>query len=207
MLSAHTIASTAAPILSRDDGLDKIPPFLTVFMHHYFVRLGSLGEIQAAHSAGPLRRGERVLVRTERGVELAEIAGSSQAPADAGRAEILRRTTREDDLLIERLQRHKREAVEACRQSLAEAGSRSVLLDVDQLFDGGTLLMHFLGPVDAVAESVTQNVVSRYESIVRTSEFAKLLSEGCGPGCGSDEGSGCGGGCAGCAVAAACHTG
>lgn len=185
-------------------------------MHRYFVRLGSLGEIQTAHSPRSLPRRQRVLVRTDRGVELGEIAGiagGGSDPAVAGGgpgpaiAEVLRQTTREDDLLIERLERHKREAVEACRKTLAEAGSRSVLLDVDQLFDGGTLVMHFLGPVDAVAEAVTEQVVGRYEAIVRTAEFAKLLSEGCGPDCGTEEGSGCGGGCAGCAVAAACHTG
>lgn len=183
-------------------------------MHRYFVRLGSLGEIQTARSPRALERRQRVLVRTERGVELGEIAGTAggganpvaAAPGPAV-AEVLRGTTREDDLLIERLERHKREAVEACRKTLAEAGSRSVLLDVDQLFDGGTLVMHFLGPVDAVAEAVTEQVVGRYEAIVRTAEFAKLLSEGCGPDCGTEEGSGCGGGCAGCAVAAACHTG
>ena len=59
---------------------------------------------------------------------------------------------------------------------VAESGSSSILLDVDQLFDGGTLVMHFLGPVDEIAESVTKKVVDRYESIVRTRHFSKLLA-------------------------------
>ena len=176
-------------------------------MHHYFMILGSLGEVQSARSPTTLRRGERVLVRTERGVELGEVAGAAGADSQSAptAAEVLRRTTPEDDLLIERLERHKCEAVEACRQTLAEAGSHSVLLDVDHLFDGGTLLLHFLGPIDPLAEQATEQIIRRYEAIVRTAEFAQLLSDGCGPGCGTEEGGGCGGGCAGCAVAAACH--
>jgi hypothetical protein len=181
-------------------------------MHTVFVRIGSLGEVHAAHSQNRVSYGRRVLVRTARGVELAEVLGSRRDTSTSKTAstsswEILRATTPEDELLIERLQRHKREAVEACRNALTESGSRAVLLDVDQLFDGATLIMHFLGDVDEVAEKITQQVARRYESIVRTEHFATLLQEGCGPNCGTgDETGGCGSGCAGCAAKIVCHT-
>jgi len=81
-----------------------------------------------------------------------------------------------------------------------------MLLDVDQLLDGGTLIMHFLGPVDEIAESVTKEIAERYESVVRTRHFAKLLRDGCGPGCGTESGRGCGESCSGCSAAAACPT-
>jgi hypothetical protein len=71
-------------------------------------------------------------------------------------------------------------------------------VDVDQVFDGGTLIMHFLGPVDTIAESITKGIADRYESIVRSRHFAKLLREGCGPDCGTQLG-GCEATCAGCA--------
>ena len=110
-------------------------------------------------------------------------------------------------MLIGRLQRHKRKAIERCRRELSQSGSESVLLDVDQLFDGGTLVMHFLGPVDDVAESITKRIVSEYESIIGARQLAKLLDVGCGPGCGEQDGSGCGsGGCAGCGARAACRS-
>jgi hypothetical protein len=76
-----------------------------------------------------------------------------------------------------------------------------MLLDVDQLFDGGTLIMHFLGPVDAIAETVTREIADRYESVVRSRHFSKLLRDGCGPDCGTEKGGGCGTSCAGCSVA------
>jgi hypothetical protein len=189
-------------------------------MSYSYVRIGALSEVHLADCPLVLPRGRRVIVRSARGTELAEIIRclpnpaakpdpSSQNPADqpANRqptVSVLRPTTDEDELLLRRLDRHKREAVEACQTALAESESRSVLLDVDQLFDGGTLVMHFLGTVDATAESITREITERYESIVRTRHFAKLLRDGCGPNCGEKEG-GCASGCSGCAVANACN--
>jgi hypothetical protein len=179
-------------------------------MHTYFVRIGSLAEVHAALSPLSLPRGRRVIVRTPRGVEVGVVISrcQSQAPTLAAHIgpllRIVRPTTEQDELLIGRLSRHRREAVEACRGELARCGSSAILLDVDQLFDGGTLILHFLGPVDALAESVRESIVQRYEAIVRTRQFAQLLQEGCGEGCGTDRGGGCGAACSGCE--AACHT-
>jgi hypothetical protein len=188
---------------------DKIGKSSTLWlpdMQSFYVRLGSLAEVHTGRSPVELSRGRRVIVRTNRGVELGEVVRrcDHELGADQSTVSILRPTTDEDELLIRRLDRHKREAVEACRTELSESGSSSILLDVDQLFDGGTLVMHFLGPVDEVAESVTKKVVDRYESIVRTRHFSKLLRDGCGPACGTEAGGGCGGSCTGCAVASAC---
>ncbi len=188
-------------------------------MSYSYVRIGALCEVHLAHCPLILPRGRRVIVRTGRGTELAEIIRCVSDPAlkkslatdetaaqptsREPTASVLRPTTTEDELLLRRLERHKREAVEACQTALAESESQSVLLDVDQLFDGGTLVMHFLGSVDSLAESITREITERYESIVRTRHFSKLLSDGCGPNCGEQDGE-CGTGCSGCAVAKAC---
>ncbi len=173
-------------------------------MHPTYLRIGSLAEIHVASCGMPLDRGTRVIARTLRGVELGEVVGPcpDTVSAESASVRVVRATTTEDELLLRRLDRHKRKAVEACREALAESGSSACLLDVDQIFDGGTLVMHFLGTVDDIATSVTKQVAEKYESIVRSRHFAKLLSEGCGPDCGTAEGGGCGtgGGCAGCAV-------
>ena len=195
-------------------------------MHQYFIRLGALGEIHIAESTETLKRGHRVIVRTSRGIELAEVVGrgpreqstlagsrvdsgadqNGSDATDTGR--ILRITTHQDELLIGRLHRHKRAAIESCRRQLAESGSKATLLDVDQSLDGRTLMMHFLGPVDHVAESITESIVSEYETSVRSRHLAKLLNDGCGPGCGEQEGQGCQsscrtGACSGCGLASA----
>ncbi len=176
-------------------------------MPRYHVQIGSLDEIHVGLAPIDLDRGRRVIVRSRRGVELGRIVSPVTDPnrlPSSSHVQILRPTTEQDELLIGRLQRHKREAVEACREELSRNGSSSLLLDVDQIFDGGTLIMHFLGPVDEVAQSITQSITQRYESIVRSRHFAKLLREGCGPDCGTGESDGCSGTCTGCAVSGAC---
>ncbi len=187
-------------------------------MSFHYLQIGALGDVYLGQNSPGNNTAEypyrcRVLVRTGRGVELATVIRRASEDFQSERLEsativrIVRKTTEEDELLIRRLQRHKREAVEAARAELGRSGSRSLLLDVDQVFDGGSLVMHFLGPVDEIAQSITAEVTEQYESIVRTRHFAKLLQEGCGPDCGTGEAGGCGtaGGCAGCAVKA-CKT-
>ena len=170
-------------------------------MHHVFLRIGSLAEIHAASCGIPLQRGRRVIVRTARGVELGHVIGPcKRSVSGQGVTRVLRPTTEEDELLIRRLDRHKRRAVEECRQALGDAGCQATLLDVDQLFDGGTLVMHFLGEVNDKAKAITESIAGRYESVVQSRHFAKLLSEGCGPDCGTKEGGGCSGSCGSCAV-------
>ena len=171
----------------------SVSPFPASLMHLFFLRIGSLGEIHVASGTDRLPRGRRVIVRTGRGVELGEVVGPIAADRfSSPSVQILRPTTDEDELLIRRLDRHKRRAVEACRDALKQAASPAVLIDVDQLFDGGTLVMHFLGEADAEAETITSKIAAEYEAVVQSRHFAKLLSDGCGPGCGTEEGGGCG---------------
>jgi hypothetical protein len=173
----------------------------------YFVRIGSLADIFSATGPSGLMGGRRVIVRTARGVELGEVVRERSPVGDASaEATILRGTTDPDELMIRRLLRHRRRAVNKCRQELAHAGSKSILLDVDQLFDGGTLVMQFLGPVDEIAQSISESIVAQYESVARTREFARLLSEGCGPDCGTADGGGCGTSCGSCSLSGACAT-
>ena len=169
-------------------------------MSHYFVRIGALGEIVVASALIPLRPGRRVVVRSSRGTEIAEVTAPCGSPFEASAYRIVRPTTDSDERLAERLHRYKRDAIEACRKRLSTEGCAATLLDVDQLLDGGTLKLHFLGELDAAAQRIADDIASEYESIVRSDQLAKRMSEGCGPQCGS--GAGCStnacSGCSGC---------
>lgn len=174
-------------------------------MQTYFVRIGSLAEVHRARGPEGIERNRRVIVRMPAGLQLGQILGGCDDSMEhhAESCKILRQATNEDELLIRRLDRHKRQAIEKCRRAIADSGSESILLDVDQMLDGGTLVMHFLGPVDPTAEAITRKIADEYESVVQSRHFAKLLRDGCGPDCGS--GAGCStGGCAGCSAAVAC---
>ncbi len=187
-------------------------------MSDYLVRIGFAGDVfvaSAPHRIATCERGSEVLVQTPRGVELGEILGvlrtansdslDSVSERQAGLT-IIRSLTADDRLLVERLQRHKVEAVRRCQEVLAGNESTAVLLDVDQLFDGNTLVLHFLGPVDALGRKLTDTIVAEYESQVQSIRLSELMTHGCGPDCGTEAGGGCGtaGGCASCAIAGAC---
>lgn len=169
-------------------------------LNTYHVRVGALGEIHLASALIPLQRGRRVVARSPRGIEIADVISprrsTERGPEDEIAYRILRPISQSDELLLARLEKYKQDAIEACRRELSESGSSAMLLDVDQLLDGGTLIMHFLGEADSRAKEIADAVAKRYESIVRTDHLSELLETGCGPACGT--GDGCGTACAGC---------
>ena len=175
----------------------------------FHVRVGSMGEVWRLNNpeGSPLKRGDRVVCRTGRGVEIGVVV-SAASESESAAGSILRLATTEDELLESRLARFKQDAVEECRRELQRHQSSATLLEVDHLFDGRTLIFHFLGEVDDQVQQITDSLVDAYEKRTRLKHFAKLLAEGCGPGCGTKESSGCGtsGGCAVCVVAAACKS-
>ncbi len=133
---------------------------------------------------------------------------------------IVRGTSPEDELLVNRLEKYRRQAIDDCRRCLQESGSNATLLEVDQLFDAGTLVFYFLNPPDQHDTELVTRLAEQYESRVRSGHFAKLLASGCGPGCGerdcgdqaaADENAsqkprgkgGCSGSCAICVIAGA----
>jgi hypothetical protein len=114
--------------------------------------------------------------------------------------------TPEDRLLEARLQKNRDAAYEACAARLAELSSPAMLMDVEHLFDGRTLLFYFLGDMTPELEALTAELAELYETHVEFRRFTEAVTVGCGPGCGTEEATG--GGCktcvAGCAVASAC---
>ena len=155
-------------------------------------------------------RGSRVIVRTVRGLEIGEVlappAAASPAAADGS---ILRGMTVEDQLLEARLGRKRRAAYDACRERLAALRLDAVLIDVEHLFDGQTLVFYFLGEQPPELPAVTAELAAAYDAIAQISSFAETLTHGCGPGCGTEDasGHGCGSCATGCAVAGACSVG
>jgi len=179
------------------------------FGRQHLVRVGALGHVGRFTSVDAVRypRGTRIVVRTDRGLELGEVLaepqGADQAPADGS---ILRGLTVEDQLLEARLEKNRHEAYQACADRLARMSSPAVLMDVEHLFDGHTLVFYFLGEMTPEIEALTAELAELYESRVQFRKFAEAVTEGCGPGCGTDEAAGCKTCVSSCAVAAHCST-
>lgn len=178
----------------------------------HLVQVGAMGQIGRFRSADGLRhrRGRRVIVRTERGLECGEVLAESPG-SDAHEVDgpLLRPMSVQDNLLAERLQRNRDAAFQACNQLLTERGSPAVLLDVEHLFDGRGLYFYYLGDVDPATVAISAELAEAYDAEARFGAFADAVEQGCGPGCGTAEAeNGCGtsGGCSTCAVASACST-
>jgi cell fate regulator YaaT (PSP1 superfamily) len=175
----------------------------------HLVRVGALGHVGRFTSVDAVRysRHMRVVVRTGRGLELGEVLAEPEGP-DGGPADgsILRGMTVEDQLLAARLEKHRQAAYEACAARLVEMNAQAVLMDVEHLFDGQTLLFYFLGDTTPEIDSLTGELAELYETQVQFRRFAEAVSEGCGPGCGTETAAGCKTCAAGCAVADMCAT-
>ncbi len=176
----------------------------------YLVRVGLLGQVGrfAPTDSVAYRRGAPVVCRTARGLEVGQVLAEVESPREAENdGVLLRRVTVEDGLLIERLERNRDAAFEACARLLEERGVSAVLMDVEHLLDGASIYFYFLGDPPAEAEAITAELAEAYEAQVQFRRFADTLTEGCGPGCGTAEAeNGCGAACGSCAVHAACRS-
>ena len=152
-------------------------------------------------------RDTRVICRTGRGLEW----GSVICPLDDDLGDgvqtggqILRRIGSDDDLILERLDRHRDKAFQACQKLITERKVPGVLVDVEHLFDGESVYFYFLGIVDPRLEEITNELATTYERKVRFKKFAETLASGCGPDCGTGESKCSSGGCGSCAISGGC---
>jgi len=179
----------------------------------HFVRVGVLGQVgRFATEGGVLfARGNRVVLRTVRGLEVGEVLSPAENRGGEPDGIVLRRVTVEDDLLLARLEKNKQEALSRCEEALLQRGLDVVLIDVEHLFDGKSLFFYFLGETSPELDAITGELAAAYDSEVQFQKFSDALTLGCGPGCGTEAatGSGCGttgGGCSSCGIASACGT-
>jgi cell fate regulator YaaT (PSP1 superfamily) len=176
----------------------------------HLVRVGVLGHVGrfAAADAAVYPRGTRVVCRTARGLEVGNVLSAVDGTTDGADTDgtLLRPVTDSDDLLLVRLERHRQRAYGACARLLAERGIPAVLMDVEHLFDGGSLYFYFLGDVPPEVEALTAELADAYEAKVQFRRFVERVTEGCGPGCGTPEAAAgaCDSSCGTCAVAQAC---
>jgi len=174
----------------------------------YLVRVGYQKEIVPVHAgATVLKRGEQILFRTQRGIEMGEVLAPThpQYVETGAASKFIRKSRPEDELLWRQLTSLSVTASNACQEFLISQSLPDVLLEVEPLIDGRTLYFHFLGNPSMETEEHVQRLSEVYQKSVASSRFAALLEHGCGPGCGTKEKSGCStGGCAVCAIAGGC---
>ena len=180
----------------------------------HLVKTGLMGVVGHYDSAdfNLYPRDTRVICRTGRGLEFGtvlcpiegEFGDRSNGRGTHLDGELLRQVGADDDLILERLDRHRDKAFLACQKIILDRQLPGVLVDVEHLFDGESVYFYFLGEVDAQLEAITEELASIYERRVRFKKFAETLANGCGPDCGTGESKCSTGGCGSCSLASGC---
>jgi cell fate regulator YaaT (PSP1 superfamily) len=188
----------------------------------YLVSFGLTGEFGRFRAASPLslHRGECVVVRSPRGVEIAVVLREA-TPRHAAFlpntsvGQLLRRPSAEDERIENEMHIRSQQLFERGRQLAAELELPLELLDVEVLLDGQHAVLH---PVRAAGLDVRPFVSTLSREFALHITLADLTRapasadhegepHGCGrPNCGQEGGGGCGscssGGCGTCGHAA-----
>ena len=177
----------------------------------YLLRVGPFGQIGRFRSEFDfsLVHGQKVICRTPRGLEVGEFletdkSSKTTVPVDG---DLIRTPTSQDEMLLDRLNRNRLEAIEACQKLIEQSGLPVAVLDAELTFDGKELFFYFTGETGPELDAITESLAKAYDAKVRFSEFAELLATGCGPDCGTSASNGCqDSGCSSCGLKSACKS-
>lgn len=156
----------------------------------FLVRVGALGSIRpfVSGSAEDYSRRDRVLCRTERGLEVGEILAPVDNPTGEPAGTLVRAVTPDDDAHLARLQLRSDAAFRSCRQWMQQFRVSAVLMDVELLFDGNSLHFYFADRVPPRAELLKLQLARTYQSEVQfhSVERQQAAGPGFGEACGGE---------------------
>ncbi len=196
--------------------------------HAYLVRYGVMHDVSRFSSdSADFERGQSVVIRTHRGIELGQVLLRIPRPSDLGdgstpasSAVILRPADPADLERASRADLERPHRFTFCRHTMESLDWPVELIDVEVLLDPGRVVLHYLGPRPLDLAGMLATFRSRcdldvmLEPVGRDSSgsldhVSEALGEGhCGAGCGHrGADAGCGsspdltrGGCSDCGV-------
>src|SRR5207302_5639773 len=95
------------------------------------------------------KRGERVVIRTDRGVEVGDVLGEAVPQAvkqlsDPTSGQIIRSLSGDDNAVLARVKETERRELETCQQFVTERRLQMELVDAEHLFGGERVVFYFL---------------------------------------------------------------
>ncbi len=179
--------------------------------HEYLIAYGALGDFGRFRPARLLkcRRGDRVVIRTHRGVELGEVLrdatpGHAQYLPNTTVGTLLRLTTGEDDLVAATMRERAAQLCDEARKQTESLGLPLVVLDAEMLLDGEHAALHFVRSTECDVRPLVSGLSTRFavHLLVEDLTSERKSEHSCGS-CGSGGGCGdCGsGGCGSCGSA------
>jgi cell fate regulator YaaT (PSP1 superfamily) len=153
----------------------------------YITRHGAmrfLGNFEAAAAYG---RGQRVVLRTERGLEAGEVLCEATAQAlkllaDPTRGQILRRMTEDDLTRAAGLRDAEAQEFQTCKRFIAQRKLQMELVDVEHLFGGERLIFYFLAEKRVDFRELVKDLAREYRTRIEMRQIgvrdeAKLLAD------------------------------
>jgi hypothetical protein len=188
-------------------------------IQEYLLSYGSLGDFGRFRPLRPLtcRRGERAVVRSYRGLELASVLcparpGHAQFLPNTSVGQLLRLATAADEQTAAQMEVRARHLFGEAHDLAAELTLPLQILDVEVLLDGQHTIVHLVRSADCDVRAFVSGLSRRHDLHVILQDLTRPATtagaepeeeHGCGlPGCGRTAG----GGCSRCGSGKSCST-
>ncbi len=138
--------------------------------HHVIARYGAMRHIGLFRTdISDLRRGEKCILRTDRGVELGETVDRASEAADAERGsvvgQVLRRATPRDVSRSEEIEeQHAAQEYKFCARQIKEHGLPMKLVSVEHLFGGDKIIFYFLADGRVDFRALVKDLATQYRT-------------------------------------------
>ena len=165
-------------------------------MVKYVVRYGSMRALGLLTPRGNDRyeRGMRVIARTNRGLEAADVLCEATDEMAAGlkdpvTGQILREMTAEDANELAHIQSMERKEYEVCQQHVEKLGLEMELVDIEHMFGGERVVVYYLAEHRVDFRELVKQLASEFQTRIEMRQIgvrdeAKLLADygDCGQG-------------------------
>jgi cell fate regulator YaaT (PSP1 superfamily) len=158
-------------------------------MSDYVVRYGAMRllGVFAASDGNQYRRGTRVVVRTDRGLETGEVlceGGPEVAERikDPAEGQILREMTQEDAHEVAKIGDQAKRELEVCRQFVDKLGLQMQLVDVEHIFGGERVVVYYLAENRVDFRELVRMLAGEFQTRIEMRQIgvrdeAKLLAD------------------------------
>jgi cell fate regulator YaaT (PSP1 superfamily) len=155
----------------------------------YVVRHGAmrfLGDFEPGEGAA-YRRGDQVIVRTDRGLEVGQVLCPADPRAlellsEPTRGRIVRRPTDADRADLERLRQAEQREFDSCLRYIASRRLQMELVDVEHLFGGERIIFYFLAEKRVDFRELVKDLAREFQTRIEMRQIgvrdeAKLLAD------------------------------
>jgi cell fate regulator YaaT (PSP1 superfamily) len=158
-------------------------------MAKYVVRYGvmRLLGVLAASGNAEYRRGAKVIVRSDRGLEAGEVLCEASETAlaclkDAAEGQILRPMTAEDTLELVRLKEQAHRELDLCQQYVEKLNLAMQLVDVEHVFGGERIVVYYLAESRVDFRELVKMLAGEFQTRIEMRQIgvrdeAKLLAD------------------------------